>query len=311
MHAGAAAVDRRDQGLVLVSGPDTWSFLQALVSADLDALADGDGALSLLLTPQGKLGVRFRVLRVGDDAWLDCDPGMAAELAAMLVRFKIRVKVDVIDRSDVMGLWSLIGPDAVPAFEAAAGIRVPEQLHHHVGWGSTRVVRTEWAGVPGADLVGLSAELEREGAAGSVPSAFDQAGPAAFDAFRIECGVAQQPADLPEGTIPQEAFLERDAVSFTKGCFLGQELVCRIDTRGHVNRFLRRLTCVAGDVPPPGAAIVFEGKTVGSVTSVSPPVATGHALGYVRREVQPPTPVELEWDGGRATAMVETLLSAP
>ena len=94
--------------------------------------------------------------------------------------------------------------------------------------------------------------------------------PVAREAWRIEPAVPVQPPDVDDTTIPQEAFLERDAVSFTKGCFLGQELVCRIDSRGHVNRFLRRFAAIEGDWPPVGAEIVVDGKVVGALTSVAP-----------------------------------------
>ena len=116
-----------------------------------------------------------------------------------------------------------------------------------------------------------------------------------------------QPADVDESTIPQEAFLELDAVSFTKGCFLGQELVCRIDSRGHVNRFLRRFTDIDGDWPVRGANVVVDGKVVGALTSVASAALPTGALGYVRREVEPPTAVELQWDGGTARAVVDLL----
>ena len=117
LRTSAGVVDRSDRGAVLVTGPDAFSFLQALVSADLDPLVDGQGARSLLLSPHGKLDVAFRVLRVGDDAWLDCDPGMGEQLAASLNRFRIRVKAEVIDRSTEWGMVSVIGPaagDALP-----------------------------------------------------------------------------------------------------------------------------------------------------------------------------------------------------
>ena len=81
LRTSAGVVDRSDRGAVLVTGPDAFSFLQALVSADLDPVADGQGARSLLLTPHGKLDVAFRLLRVGDDAWLDSDPGTGEQLA--------------------------------------------------------------------------------------------------------------------------------------------------------------------------------------------------------------------------------------
>src|SRR5262249_51700946 len=102
-----------------------------------------------------------------------------------------------------------------------------------------------------------------------------------------------QPIDIDDSTIPQEAELEVDAVSFTKGCFVGQELVCRIDSRGHVNRFLRRLTAIDGDRPARGDEIVASGAVVGTVTSVTPEGVLPVALGYVRREVEPGARVEL------------------
>ena len=125
-----------------------------------------------------------------------------------------------------------------------------------------------------------------------------------YERARIEAGIPRLGADLDESTIPQEAWLDRDAVSFTKGCYLGQELVARIDSRGHVNRVLRwvrpttRRRRSAAD-----AEIEVDGKVVGQVTSAVP----GLALGYVRREVEPPAaatvagaPVTVESLPGRA-----------
>ncbi len=276
LRAGDAWVDRSDRGFVTVTGPDAFSFLQALISADLDVVTDGDAVHSLLLTPQGKLDVDFRLLRVGDDAWLDCDPGLGAQLAASLNRFKIRVEVDVDDRSDEFGVLSRVGP---------LGIDVPDGVH---------AVATAW----GTDLIGPRDAL---------PAIESVVAPEAFDAWRIEQGIPVQPVDLDESTIPQEAFLELDAVSFTKGCFLGQELVCRIDSRGHVNRFLRRFTDIEGDWPVRGAEVVVDGKVVGALTSVASAALPTGALGYVRREVEPPTVAELRWDGGTARAVVDLL----
>lgn len=274
LRTGDAVVDRSDRGFVLVTGSDAFSFLQALVSADLDGLAVGDAVHSLLLTPQGKLDVDFRLVRVGDDAWLDCDPGLGAQLAASLNRFKIRVQADVVDRTGEFGMLSFIGPDAA---EVAPGVRR---------------VPTSW----GHDLIGPRAELP-------VPAVVIS--PPAYEAWRIEQGILVQPFDLDDSTIPQEAFLEQDAVSFTKGCFLGQELVCRIDSRGHVNRFLRRFDTIEGDWPVRGAEVVVDGKVVGALTSVAPSALPTGALGYVRREIDPPSAVELRWDGGTASAVIQ------
>ena len=302
LRSAAGAVDRSDRGAVLVTGPDAWSYLQSLVSADLDTVGDGEGAHSLLLTPQGKLDVDFRLLRVGDEVWLDCDPGFGEQLAASLNRFRIRVQCDVTDRTGSWGSLAARGPRALDT-ASALGVDVPAAPHAHVPFDAGAVVvRVPWPGGDGFDVAGppatVAAAMDRLAAAG-VPVC----GGEAFEALRIEAGVPRQGVELDEKTIPQEAFLERDAVSFGKGCFLGQELVCRIDTRGHVNKYLRRLTGFADASPPPGAEIVAGEKVVGTVTSSAPAAA----LGYVRREVEPPAPVELRWDGGAGRAVVEAI----
>jgi folate-binding protein YgfZ len=302
LRNAAGVVDRSDRGAVLVTGPDAWSYLQSLVSADLDTVGDGEGAHSLLLTPQGKLDVDFRLLRVGDEAWLDCDPGFGEQLAASLNKFRIRVQCEVSDRTGSWGSLAVRGPGALGA-ASALGVDVPAAPHAHVPLeGGAVVVRVPWPGGDGFDVVGPPAAVAAAGdrlSAAGVPACSGEA----FEALRIEAGVPRQGFELDDKTIPQEAFLERDAVSFSKGCFLGQELVCRIDTRGHVNKYLRRLTDFAGVLPPPGAEIIAGEKVVGSVTSSAPAAA----LGYVRREVEPGAAVELRWDGGAGRAVVEAI----
>jgi folate-binding protein YgfZ len=168
-------------------------------------------------------------------------------------------------------------------------------------------VRADWPGGrsgadvvgPVPDLAGAWAALE---AAGAVP-----AGLHAYEAVRVAAGVPRQGLDIDRRTIPQEAFLELDAVSFTKGCFLGQELVCRIDSRGHVNRLLRSFTVSDDTTPPSGAGIVVGGKEVGALTTVADTQAGTLALGYLRREVPVPADVLLRWDGGEATARADAL----
>jgi tRNA-modifying protein YgfZ len=306
LRTAAGVVDTSERGAVLVAGPDAWSYLQSLVSADLDTVDDGDGVHSLLLTPQGKLDVDFRLLRVGDEAWLDCDPGFGEQLAASLNRFRIRVKCEVTDRTGSWGSLSVRGPNAVDA-AAALGVELPAAPHAHITFAEAVVVRVPWPGADGFDVVGppstVASAADRLSAAGLAACSSD-----AYEALRIEVGVPRQGYDLDEKTIPQEAFLERDAVSFTKGCFLGQELVCRIDTRGRVNRYLRRLTAIANGRPPRGSEIVAGDKVIGTVTSsVASDDVPAAALGYVRHEIDPPAEVELRWDGGRGRAVVEAL----
>ncbi len=315
---GAALVDRCARGAVLVEGPDGLTFLQSLLSQDIDTLSDGQGTHALLLQPQGKLDTDLRLLRVDDTAWLDCEVGRGEALAASLCRFRIRIKADIEDRTGDWGCLTLRGPEVAATVEAAGGPPLPEEPHAHVLWGpgtgATRLVRADWpGGPPGADLVGPVGELEGLWTA-LAAAGFRPAGLTAYEAARVRAGVPPQGLDIDERTIPQEAFLELDAVSFTKGCFLGQELVCRIDSRGHVNRLLRTLRIGGGVIattPPAGAGIVVGDKEVGALTTVARSEGGVVALGYVRREVEVPADVLVRWGGGEAPAVASALPEQP
>jgi tRNA-modifying protein YgfZ len=278
------AFARPARDVVVVTGPDALSYLQSLVSQELDGLADGQVVHSLLLSPQGKLDVDFWLVRRGEGAWLVCEGGYGEQLVASLQRFKIRVKVEVA-LDPALAVIALRGPGARTAAEVAGvAITVP------------------WAREEAVDVVGDATALDAVADAARDSGAREWSADE-FEAARIAAGVPRLGYDVDAKTIPQEAFLERDAVSFSKGCFLGQELVCRLDTRGHVNRYLRRLTLAEDVSAPRGAEIVAGDKTVGSVTSTAGAVA----LGYVRREVEPPAEVTLRWDGSEARATVEEL----
>ncbi|MDQ1466892.1 MAG: tRNA-modifying protein YgfZ [Actinomycetota bacterium] len=312
LRSDAAVVDRSVGGAVRVVGRDARSFLDSLLSQDLTVLGDGEGAHSLLLQPQGKLTADFRLLQLGaEEFWLDTDVGVGAPLAAGLNRFKIRVQVDVLDISAQHGRITVKGPNAASRVADALDVTIPDHQHAHVGWRGGRVVRADWPSVAGVDVVGprdIVAEARSVLTAAGVP----RAGLLALEALRVENGVPRQGHELDESTIPQEAFLERDAVSFTKGCFLGQELVCRIDTRGHVNRQLRGV--VVGDLagadrePVVGAEIYAGEKAVGRVTTVARTPRLGIvALALLRREVEPPAPVTVEVGDGRVAAEAREL----
>jgi folate-binding protein YgfZ len=292
--ATAHVVDRSPRGFVVVHGADASSFLQSLLSQDLDPIPDGGGARSLLLSPQGKLDVEFRILRVGEEWWLDTEAEYGPRLAAALTRFRIRVSVEIDDRTATTGMVSVIG---------ASPVDVPEPEHAHDADGDVRAIRTAWNALPGVDLLGPAAAVSA--ALARLDPSIARWTEQDFEAFRIESGVARLGVDLDAAVIPQEAFLEQDAVSFTKGCFIGQELVCRIDTRGHVNRYLRRLR-IDGDAPPPGSPVFAGDKEVGRITSVAavPGEHRSVALAMVRREVEPPTTVDVRWDTGATVAEV-------
>jgi folate-binding protein YgfZ len=259
--------------LVVVSGPDATTFLQSLVSQDLDGVEVGAAVRTLLLQPQGKLLADFYALHAHDDLWSClCEGGFGATLADGLRRFKIRVKVEI-DETPTTAL----AVRGLPVLPAARNVHV---------------VPVAWGGQPAFDAFGAAAAVDEFGASLDLRLVDDDA----YERARIEAGVPRLGLDVDERTIPQEAELERDAVSFTKGCFIGQELVCRIDTRGHVNRTLRRLR--ADRDLPRGAEVVFDGKAVGEVTS-----SVGNvALAMLRREVEPGETVTVGLESARVEA---------
>jgi folate-binding protein YgfZ len=259
--------------LVVVRGPDATTFLQSLVSQDLDAMPVGASRHSLLLQPQGKLVVDFSLAHAEPDVWwCVTEGGFGSALAEGLRRFKIRVKVEIETRT-----------------VAALAVRGQEPPADTDG---VQTLLVAWGGVPAFDAIGPEAAVNALRDRLGLP-VVDGAG---YERARIEAGVPRMGADLDERTIPQEAGLERDAVSFTKGCFVGQELVCRIDTRGHVNRLLRRLR--ATETLEAGAQVSYGDKVVGVVTSA----VDGVALAMLRREIEPGAEVR----AGAVTAAVET-----
>jgi len=273
-------------GVVAVHGADAGSFLQSLLSQDLDPIAVNEGAPALLLQPQGKLIATLYALRVDEAGWwCITDEGGAGALADGLNRFRIRVKVEVEDVTEMFGGLAVRGDDAA---DRVASVSI----------GAARVVpRTR-----GVDIVGPRADVDAARAE-LLASGVTLGSDAEYEAARIAAGVPRLGRDIDERTIPQEAFLEIDAVSFTKGCFVGQELVCRIDTRGHVNRYLRRIHAEADISLPVGAEVLVGERVVGNVTSA----AGSDALAMVRREIEPPTPVRVRVGDGEVAGRVEAL----
>jgi folate-binding protein YgfZ len=278
MRTGAGAV-MLGRDVLRVSGPDALEYLQGQLSQDVTALEVGESVGALILTPQGKLDALVRVCRSGaDELFIDVDAGFGEAVAARLARFKLRVKVVIEPLA-----WrcvALRGPDA-SALVSRTGL--PR--------GTSLAPAFSWNGVSGVDLLGEAPEVPGEVRMCSVE---------AWESVRVEAGIPVMGAELDERTIAAEADLLERTVSFTKGCYTGQELVARLDARGNrVARHLRGLV-VGGTADglaelSPGSEIVFEGKVVGSVTSSawSPAFGCPVALGYVHRAVVPPSAVEV------------------
>jgi folate-binding protein YgfZ len=286
-ESAGAVVLARD--FVRAAGPDVNSFLQGQLSQDVAALVVGESTWSFLLAPQGKVVAFLRVLRTAEEEIiLETDAGYGPAVIERLNRFKLRVKCDL-DPLD----WACLavrGPDAHDAVADATGM----------------VVTADWPGLAGADLIGPAPTV----AAGVARCSFE-----AYEAVRIEAGIPVMGHELDEGTIPAEAGIVDRAASFTKGCYTGQELVARIDSRGgNTPRHLRGVVLAAdAAVPPTGATLKVDDKDVGVLTSVafSPGLGAVVALAYVRRAVEPPADVEVAWETGAAPARVEALPLVP
>jgi folate-binding protein YgfZ len=299
VRRGAAAVTGWHD-LVWVRGPDTVRFLDGLVSQAVEPMPVGSVAASLLLAPQGKLRAPHLVMTGDAEVGLLADAGSGETVAGDLARFKIRVDAVIsAETAPVVDVW---GPDSAAVVAAVTGL-APAPGEWSRG-GDAVVISVPFARAPLARLVVVGVDVADLVAAGAV-----RAGRLAVDAARIETGEPLMGVDIDEKTIPQEGDLVDGAVDFTKGCYLGQELVARIDSRGHVNRNLRGVVITDTVLPPPGAELVIGEKVVGTLTSIAESLDLQAPVGLalVRREVEPGSPVTIRWDGGEAAARIETL----
>ena len=248
-------VSKRD--VVIASGPDAHSYLQGQISQDLDALAVGSSARSFVLQPQGKVNAWFRITRSEDETYLlDVEVGWGEVLLARLQRFLMRVKVDL-----QLATWEFHAYRG-ESFDIDAPIVDP------VDWGNG-----------GLDVVGPDL---------TAPSAVEPMDADEYQRLRILTGEPAMGAELNENTIPAEAGIVDSSVSFTKGCFTGQELVARIDSRGNNTPRNLRLARGKGDPPEPGAPLLLDEAEVGRITSAAPDSDGWVALAYVKRVVKPP-----------------------
>ena len=254
---------------VLVTGANAAEYLQGQISQDVDAVAPGASAWSLVLAPQGKVDAWFRLTRgTGASFVLDVDAGFGETLVARLERFRLRVDVSF-ERLTGWRMLAVRGPRAAAAWLDTVDAEVRAAV--------------DWPGFGGIDLLGPHT---------APPPGLPVDGAGDLEVARIRAGWPAMGRELTERTIPAEVGgLVESSVSFTKGCYTGQELVARIDSRGgNVPRPVRLLEIIGdGDVSP-GDEIAVDGKAVGTITSAAadPESAVTVALGPVHRRVEPP-----------------------
>ncbi len=309
---GCGLLDRSERGMLALSGDGAVEFLNGQVTNELTTLQPGEGCYAAFLTHKGKMLGDLRIFAVGDDArgvpselLLDTERVALQALFDMIRRFKVGFEVDLHKRTLERGLLSLIGPDCghIAGAELAdlGSVAAVEHANSPVEVGAivALAVRTD-VGVDlicdASDTAQLAAALRERGAV----AVSEQAA----ECLRIEGGRPRFGIDLDETVIPQEAGLNERAVSFTKGCYVGQETVARLHYRGKPNRHLRGLRL--SEPAAGGEELLLGERPVGRLgsTTVSPRLGP-IALALVRREAEPGAVVSVGSDG--STAEIVTL----
>ena len=298
-------IDRSERGKLALTGTERKAFLAGQVTNDIEGLTPGNGCYAAFLTHKGKMLGDLRVLDVEDDGaddpelLLDTDRATLQALFDLVRRFKIGYDVELHKRTVQRGLLSLVGPGA-RAIAGAEAVPVDEHAHRpgEIAGHAVRLIATD----AGIDVL-CEADATEDVRAALVAAGATPVSEDAAEIVRVESGRPRYGVDVNDATIPQEAGLNARAVSFTKGCYVGQETVARLFYRGKPNRHLRGLRL--SEPIPAGAELHLGERVVGTLTSslVSPTFGP-IALALVRREAVPGDTVEV---AGGATAQVVEL----
>jgi tRNA-modifying protein YgfZ len=282
-HTSSALFDVGDRSQIEIRGADRAAFLHSFCTNDIKRLAAGQGCEAFLTNVKGRVLGHVFVFVETDAIWLETVAGADEALIAHLDRYLITEDVQLHPRTRELGEFFVTGPRAAAVLESA-GLHVPGERMQSVERGDVRVRRVDWF-----DQTGHLIAIPR-GMTGSLwdrLSHCDECVPAgrqAFHALRIEAGFPLFGRDITDDNLAQEVGRTAQAISFTKGCYLGQEPIARIDAMGHVNRELRRLRLEHGPPPADGAKIVVDDQDIGRVTSSVQltDASQPFALGYVR-----------------------------
>jgi tRNA-modifying protein YgfZ len=293
--ADTLLVDRSERGKLALCGGEAKEFLQGQVTNDVEGLTEGTGCYAAFLTHKGKMLGDLRILDAGGELLLDCERVALQELFAMIRRFKLGRDVELHKRTLERGLLSLLGP---AAREIAGAPDLPAAEHSHrmgeLAGAPVRLIATDL----GVDVLCDAADTERVAAALTSAGAV-AATEADAEVRRVETGRPRYGVDLDDTVIPQEAGLNARAVSFEKGCYVGQETVARLYFRGKPNRHLRGLK-LSGPAAS-GEPLRLGEREVGRLGSVvESPVHGRIALALVRREAAPGDSLTVGDDGVRA-----------
>ena len=325
LNQSVALVDKNYRAYLAFTGPDRVRYLNAILTNNIKDLAAGQGTVSLLLNPQGHILAEIETYALADRLFCVSYAMIREQLASWMDKYIIMDDVTLRDETERWGTLALEGPKAAAVVKEIARVDL-SQLNELASVDAEivrfaqddnikrapipcRLVKRSPGGVAGAEFVGERGQLTALWEVLLEAARKQGGGPAGYTALsgrRLELGVPWFGYDFGEKQIPHEAGLENSHISYTKGCYTGQEIVERVRSRGHVNRRRVGLLFSGDAVPEAGAALTLEGKEAGNVTRAAriwyPARVIG--MGYVRKEAEAPG-TALQWAGG--TAMVVRL----
>ncbi|HTH49833.1 MAG TPA: aminomethyltransferase family protein [Candidatus Limnocylindria bacterium] len=297
LRTAAAVSDLSFRGRLCLTGEDRIRLLNGQVTNDVKTLAPGTGCHAAFCSPKGRLVADAYIYALPQELLLDFEPGLTAPLLQRLEHHIVAEDVQVVEVAPYYGLFTVQGPQAAEVV-GKLGL-FPELPSQSLAFASASdptlgelyLMNHARAGFTGFDLFvptdALAAVLDKLVAAAKEVGG-RLAGFTALEAARFEAGIPRFGIEMDETHLPPEAGLERDAISYTKGCYTGQETIARIRTYGQVTKALRglRLADELAILPVKGDKLVKDGREVGTIMSALKSPATGHhlALGYVRKE---------------------------
>lgn len=317
VRQGVGLVDMSLRGVIELTGADRIRWLNGQITNDVKDLKAGEGKLAAVLNVKGHILADLAVYELPDSVWIDLNRDRAQIVRDAFDRYIVADDVVAENASDRYAHLMVVGPEAqsLLAEVAGAGVATLPPWHHaeaSLGPLPTRIIASRWLGIPGYDvIVPTDAAGKTWEALGNLGAGcgLRPVGIAALEILRVEAGWPWFGVDFDEGNLLMEP-LTRDHVSFSKGCYIGQEVVIRVEHQGHVNKRLCGLRISGGAVPPSGAGVRSGERTVGTVTSAvrSPMLGRVIALGYVRREFwDPGTKLRIVWGDKSVEAEVARL----
>ena len=307
-----ALLDKNYRAYLSFTGPDRVRYLNAILTNNIKDLKTGEGIVSLLLNPQGRIQAEIETYAEAERLFCISFAMIQEKLVSALDHYIIMDDVTLTNESSRYGTLALEGPRSPAILKQLTGIdlnSLPKLgcVESKVGSIPSRIIRRTPAGIPSVEflceqsqLVALwSVLLDSAKAQGGGP-----AGYTALSALRLEAGIPWFGYDFGENQIPHEAGLENSHISYTKGCYTGQEIVERVRSRGQVNRVRAMFRLAASELPAAETPILFEGKEVGYVTRTAeaPKFQSNIAMGYIRREQSAPG-TELHIGDAKATVI--------